>query len=153
ETETGTGHRVVEAPCRVSRGGALLRSSLGIRLRSTPAQCPRTASPRRLGDLPRGTGRHHRLGRDVRRAFVSAATVTVDYEQGGKKGSRPSLTTPAVSRVFLSFLFCLSLNSRTLLRSRTKRVLSGLLSSPVAPLPSQPVSVHQFSVAHQTSLR
>jgi len=45
----------------------------------------------------------------------------------------PSLTTPALSRVFLGFFFCLSLNSRTLRRRRTNCVLFCCFGSSVSP--------------------
>src|SRR5205807_6647324 len=41
---------------------------------------------------------------------------------GRLRPNAESLTTPAVSRVFLSFFFCLSLNSSTLHRQRTNGV-------------------------------
>src|SRR6266850_6022319 len=44
-----------------------------------------------------------------------------------------SLTTPAVSRVFLGFFFCLSLNSTTLLRQRTSCVFFCRFYSSVSP--------------------
>ena len=44
-----------------------------------------------------------------------------------------SLTTPAVSRVFLSFFFCFSLNSRTLHRRRTNCVFFCCFRSSVSP--------------------
>jgi len=64
-----------------------------------------------------------------------------------------SLTTPAVSRVFLSFFFFLLLNSSTLPRRRTNCVSFYRCCSSVSPnLPARLRSSNSV-VAHQTSLR
>src|SRR6266478_6303802 len=68
---------------------------------------------------------------------------------------RPSLTTPAVSRVFLSFFLFLitELAHTSPLTHEACPFRSSLLTCGTLTCSARPVSVHQFSVAHQTSLR
>src|SRR6266478_506941 len=69
--------------------------------------------------------------------------------------NRPSLTTPAVSRVFLSFFLFLitELAHTSPLTHEACPFRSSLLTCGTLTCSARPVSVHQFSVAHQTSLR